>query len=691
MYLTMHGHTLHNYFVGVIFIFVLLSGRQYYHQPRDRDPPKQGACPPPHIVRGRRSCTPDPTNGDSGDSQCPGAQKCCNSRCEDPYVEPDPPKQGACPPPHIAPGGRSCTPDPTNGDSGDSQCPGNQKCCNSRCEDPFVQPEPPKPGRCPPSHIARGSRSCVFDLINGDSGDSQCPGAQKCCNSRCEDPYVDPDPPKPGRCPPSHIARGTGSCVPDLINGDSGDSQCPGNQKCCNSRCEDPYVEPRPDPPKPGMCPPSHIARGRRSCSPDITNGGSGDSQCPGNQKCCNRMCEDPHVQPPPPNGGGGGIPDIALANDPLPDSWLPIPIDGQLPGGQPPRPDQFPVVNSLNPLQFLREMPNTGPRQADASNPGFLAPIISNSNPIAPDPRPFNPPSQGQWNSNPQLRGPAPSSYDPSCPAAGFVSMIASGNEVTCHNYVCTNPRQMCCSDGSQGVCIDNPNVGAAVPPSTTTSRCPAPRMGNCHHSGPDECVTDFSCGHREICCDTGCKKECISDPKFGGINHLGSSAQYVCPNPGVSSSISFSSNIGKCLEYITCSSDNDCNGKKCCHMNGCGRVCLQGEIIQQQPNIPAPSVQNPNFPTGHNTAPKPVNTQGKCPAWQTHQECGNYQECNDDADCHGNKLCCPFSGCWKNICVDPKIPVAQSSTIRSKFSLQAQSGAIPSMSFNKRRYGGL
>ncbi|XP_063001350.1 WAP four-disulfide core domain protein 3-like [Elgaria multicarinata webbii] len=66
---------------------------------------------------------------------------------------------------------------------GDSECPGDQKCCEFACNYRCLPPSREKPGLCPPPLLKKlqGPLSCETSC----EGDAYCRGPEKCCETGC--------------------------------------------------------------------------------------------------------------------------------------------------------------------------------------------------------------------------------------------------------------------------------------------------------------------------------------------------------------------------------------------------------------------------------------------------------------------------------------------------------------------------
>ncbi|XP_061426808.1 balbiani ring protein 3-like isoform X1 [Lethenteron reissneri] len=228
-----------------------------------------------------------------GDGECPGVQKCCphscGNRCEN--VKPVKPKPGECP--FVDTRLIRCAYRPPLC-SADWQCPGEQKCCNTGCVTACSKPAIVKPGSCPAMPVGL-KPTCDIRCLNDDS----CPDNQKCCSNGCGRQCLRPasgiGTPKPGQCP--FVSSEPILCESRRDRGEcSADSQCPSEQKCCNTGCTMACTTPAKVV-KIGMCP-VHDYSGINCFR--YENGCSGDASCPGNQMCCSVTCGVGCVEPEP-------------------------------------------------------------------------------------------------------------------------------------------------------------------------------------------------------------------------------------------------------------------------------------------------------------------------------------------------------------------------------------------------------
>ncbi|NWU67079.1 WAP protein, partial [Pterocles burchelli] len=115
----------------------------------------------------------------------------------------------------------------------DTDCPGEERCCQRGCDYVCLSPAPEKPGVCPRGEEAPGTAAPCGTAC---ARDEQCPGDEKCCSSRCGRVCSAPEPDKPGECP--RVRPRTEPC-PEEEEGDScaHDRDCPRQEKCCFSGC----------------------------------------------------------------------------------------------------------------------------------------------------------------------------------------------------------------------------------------------------------------------------------------------------------------------------------------------------------------------------------------------------------------------------------------------------------------------
>ncbi|KGL99972.1 Whey acidic protein, partial [Charadrius vociferus] len=83
--------------------------------------------------------------------------------------------------------------------AGDWQCPGAEKCCRSRCGHVCLAPEQDKPGECPKVRPRQTPEPCVEE--DSCTHDRDCPRQEKCCFSGCAMRCARPAREHPGECP----------------------------------------------------------------------------------------------------------------------------------------------------------------------------------------------------------------------------------------------------------------------------------------------------------------------------------------------------------------------------------------------------------------------------------------------------------------------------------------------------------
>ncbi|XP_064888138.1 multiple epidermal growth factor-like domains protein 6 isoform X5 [Columba livia] len=269
--------------------------------------PKPGECPaaqsgPSGTCRER--CR--------GDSDCPDAQKCCNSSCGHQCLPPAPVvKPGTCPASPAPDTDRPCR----DACAHDSDCPGSAKCCPLACglaclppshEDASPAPATPQPLHqwrchqdqdCPPPEVCCHQRCSAECHTHGRGvptadpawqegtncwSDGDCGDGETCCGGRCAGLCSAEHQGKAGFCPAHAGLFPTYDCRAWCRR----DAECPGEQKCCLRGCD--YVCLSPSQEKPGICPPAEeTPTAAAPCGPSC----AGDGQCPGAQKCCSSRC----------------------------------------------------------------------------------------------------------------------------------------------------------------------------------------------------------------------------------------------------------------------------------------------------------------------------------------------------------------------------------------------------------------
>uniref|UniRef100_A0A8C3JAJ7 WAP domain-containing protein n=1 Tax=Calidris pygmaea TaxID=425635 RepID=A0A8C3JAJ7_9CHAR len=147
-------------------------------------------------------------------------------------------------------------------------------------------PDKPKPGQCPAAQPGPCRERC--------RGDSDCPDAQKCCNSSCGHQCVPAAPAEdtnhvPATPQPPHQRR----CHQD--------QDCPPSEVCCHQQCSRGCHAHSQG--KAGFCP----TRAGLFPSYDCRAWCQRDAECPGEQKCCLRGCD--YVCLPPSRGASPSAP----------------------------------------------------------------------------------------------------------------------------------------------------------------------------------------------------------------------------------------------------------------------------------------------------------------------------------------------------------------------------------------------
>ncbi|NXY77628.1 WAP protein, partial [Glareola pratincola] len=89
-----------------------------------------------------------------------------------------------------------------------------------------------KPGICP---LAEGTLTTATPCGTTCAGDWQCPGAEKCCRSRCGQVCSAPERDKPGECPKVRPRQMSEPCAEE--DSCTHDRDCPRQEKCCFSGC----------------------------------------------------------------------------------------------------------------------------------------------------------------------------------------------------------------------------------------------------------------------------------------------------------------------------------------------------------------------------------------------------------------------------------------------------------------------
>ncbi|XP_043226114.1 antileukoproteinase-like [Amphibalanus amphitrite] len=204
---------------------------------------KDGHCPP--LPAAQCDVYPLPDTCQSDDFNCPGALKCCvggcSKSCVRPVFPPDRVKPGLCPLLTIA------SPCPEDGEVFDCRgrdllCPGAQKCCSSRCGTRCADPILPGAPTTTPTPIPEPDWEPDLDSEPGpEPEDLRDPDPEPLPEPGPTTPSPDPSRPKPGHCPVPQLWC---ACAP-LPDKCTGDSDCPGQQKCCYTCCNKECVFPK--------------------------------------------------------------------------------------------------------------------------------------------------------------------------------------------------------------------------------------------------------------------------------------------------------------------------------------------------------------------------------------------------------------------------------------------------------------
>ncbi|XP_067410658.1 antileukoproteinase-like [Emydura macquarii macquarii] len=143
---------------------------------------------------------------------------------------------------------------------------------------PVRQTPTAKLGTCP-----EASMRCLIFNPNRCESDSQCPGEEKCCDTGCGLDCVSTQQVKPGTCPLI-----TSTCrMLNPPNKCEEDSDCPDTRKCCMSFCGKDCLQPNQVTVKPGTCPLIMV-----TCFMlNPPNKCEEDSDCPDTRKCCMSTC----------------------------------------------------------------------------------------------------------------------------------------------------------------------------------------------------------------------------------------------------------------------------------------------------------------------------------------------------------------------------------------------------------------
>ncbi|XP_075057138.1 uncharacterized protein LOC142143310 [Mixophyes fleayi] len=240
---------------------------------------KLGACPADVDYPTCDTPGVNKTADCASDKYCEGKRKCCFSGCKLRCLLPVEPKMNSCPYFNHS----ICIyarPAPPNCQR-DEQCQGTERCCCFNCGrqcTPTV-----KPGQCPVKKVYK-----ELLLRPRCQTDNDCDGKEKCCGKKCVAPQIE----HAGVCRSSLDNLACITLKKSLCNSDS---DCPKKQKCCLSgdvqKCSDSLKE------KPGSCP-VPITRCMAPPTPRAPPICNDDSGCPGNKKCCVRVCEPECIDP---------------------------------------------------------------------------------------------------------------------------------------------------------------------------------------------------------------------------------------------------------------------------------------------------------------------------------------------------------------------------------------------------------
>ncbi|XP_040544206.1 balbiani ring protein 3 isoform X3 [Gallus gallus] len=224
-------------------------------------PEKPGICPLSEQAAGSRCQDPC-----AGDGQCPGDEKCCSTRCGHVCMAPEPDKPGQCP--KVRP---QLTSEPCTEEDDclhDRDCPRQEKCCFSGCAMRCSRPAREHPGRCPRAEPCwdprrRRSNQCLDDSV--------CRRDEKCCNTGCTWACV--------AVPRESGGGASRQCAEECES----DAQCPQGERCTRMGCSRVCVDIPGG--RVGVCPIPRVAWG--TCL-DLC---SFDEECPWGQKCCSNGC----------------------------------------------------------------------------------------------------------------------------------------------------------------------------------------------------------------------------------------------------------------------------------------------------------------------------------------------------------------------------------------------------------------
>ncbi|XP_073480905.1 uncharacterized protein [Aquarana catesbeiana] len=619
---------------------------------------KSGQCPhvgPPGTLM-LYKCPSVNTTACVNDVDCEGHQKCCSescvNKCRDPVGEPTVvEKSGQCP--HVGPPGAviryACKSVNTTACVNDVDCEGHQKCCSEFCVNKCQEPMD-KPGSCPvpPERCLKAPR-----LDGICTKDHQCPGHQKCCVRLCEYDCVAPEKfEKSGQCPYVGLpgtfmlfkcpSVNTTACVNDV--------DCEGHQKCCSelcvNKCRDPVGEPTVD--KPGSCP---VPPERCFKAPRLDGICTKDHQCPGQQKCCVRLCEYDCVAPEK------------------------FEKSGECPHVGPPGTFIRYACKSVNTTACVNDADCEGHQKCCSEfcvNKCREPMDKPGSCPVPPERCLKAPRLDGICTKDHQCPGQqkccvrlceydcvAPEKFEKSgeCPHVGppgtFIRYACkSVNTTACVNDADCEGHQKCCSEFCVNKCrepMDKPG-SCPVPP----ERClKAPRLDGI-------CTKDHQCPGQQKCCVRLCEYDCVAPEKFeksGECPHVGPPGtfiRYSC----------------KSVNTTACVNDADCEGhQKCCSefcVNKCrepmdkpGSCPVPPERCLKAPRLDGICTKDHQCPGQQKccvrlceydcVAPEKFEKSGECPhvgppGTFIRYACKsvNTTACVNDADCEGHQKCC-------------------------------------------------
>jgi len=159
-----------------------------------------------------------------------------------------------------------------------------------------VSSQATNPGTCPAMPPFGPGFECPPSLLNTSSCtyDSDC-GSEKCCVTKICDGrscVASVEAPRPGNCPPLPPGNILIRCL-NQTDACTYDSECPGTEKCCSRICNTMQCVNATDVPKPGTCPPQPpLIKGFKCPLPPADPVCTYDTDCCGARKCCAGMCD---------------------------------------------------------------------------------------------------------------------------------------------------------------------------------------------------------------------------------------------------------------------------------------------------------------------------------------------------------------------------------------------------------------